>query len=157
MIRAIVRGVVTAKGWHAPGRAGFETINFAHDTLNRWESKTAPAPVGRFIPLPVRRGRGPGGIVAPGTTRRRAVFPQQEGVLLPDVDRAPLQGPLAFSPGFALTEGSLLSPIPGLLPFPRPVVVLGVVPTPPVGLPIELAPAVPPLTPPTPPPAPPAP
>lgn len=67
---------------------------------------------------------------------------QQEGVLLPDVDRAPLQGPFASSPGVALIEGSLLSPIPGLLPFPKPVVVLGVVPYPPIGLPIELYPLV---------------
>jgi hypothetical protein len=37
-----------------------------------------------------------------------------------------------------------------LLPFPIPVVVLGVVPTPPTGLPIELAPVVPPLIWPTP-------
>lgn len=85
------------------------------------------------------------------------VVPQQEGVLLPDVDWAPLQGPFASSPGFALTEGSLLSPIPGLLPFPRPVVVLGVVPAPPIGLPMELPPAVPLLTPLALPPAPPAP
>lgn len=69
---------------------------------------------------------------------------QHEGVLLPDVDRAPLQGPFASIPGLALTEGSLRSPIPGLLPFPRPVVVLGVVPTPPTGLPIELVPLRPP-------------
>jgi hypothetical protein len=39
---------------------------------------------------------------------------QQDGVLLPNVDRAPLQGPFALSPGFALTEGALMSPIPGL-------------------------------------------
>jgi hypothetical protein len=69
---------------------------------------------------------------------RCATVRQQDGVLLPDVERAPLQGPLASSPGFALTEGSLLSPIPGLLPFPMPVVVLGEVPYPPIGLPIEL-------------------
>jgi hypothetical protein len=52
---------------------------------------------------------------------------QQEGVLFPDVDRAPLHGPFASSPGLALIDGSLLSPIPGLLPFPGP----GVVKTPP--------------------------
>ncbi len=52
---------------------------------------------------------------------------QQEGVLFPAVDRAPLQGPFASSPVFALIEGSLLSPIPGLLPFPKPAVELGVV------------------------------
>jgi hypothetical protein len=84
----------------------------------------------------------------------RATVPQQDGVLLPDVDRAPLQGPFASSPGFNLTEGSLLSPKPGLLPFPKPVVVLGVVPGPPTGLP---KPDVPLFTPPVLPPAPPAP
>jgi hypothetical protein len=52
---------------------------------------------------------------------------QQEGVLLPAVERAPLHGPLASSPVFALIEGSLLSPMPGLLPFPKPAVELGVV------------------------------
>jgi hypothetical protein len=67
---------------------------------------------------------------------------QQEGVLVPDVDRAPLHGPFASSPGVALIEGSVSLPIPGLLPFPRPVVVLGVVPGPPIGLPIELNPLV---------------
>jgi hypothetical protein len=78
---------------------------------------------------------------------------------LPDVDRAPLQGPFASSAGLALTEGSLLSPIPGLLPFPRPVVVLGVVPPPgdekpvlpadevPTKLPAEPPPALPPAEP----------
>lgn len=50
---------------------------------------------------------------------------QQDGVLLPAVDRAPLQGPFASSPVFALMEGSLRSPIPGLLPFPKPAVELG--------------------------------
>jgi hypothetical protein len=39
---------------------------------------------------------------------------QQDGVLLPEVDLAPLQGPFASSPGLARMEGSLLSPIPGL-------------------------------------------
>jgi hypothetical protein len=79
---------------------------------------------------------------------------QQEGVLLPDVDRAPLQGPFASSPGLSLMEGSLLSPIPGLLPFPSPAVVLGVVPAPKVGTLVELSMAVtlfmPPALPPTP-------
>ena len=50
--------------------------------------------------------------------------------MLPDVERAPLQGPFASRPTFALIEGSLLSPIPGFSPFPIPGVVLGVVPTP---------------------------
>ena len=67
----------------------------------------------------------PGGLV-PFCT----IVAQHEGVLLPDVDRAPLQGPFASSPGFAVTDGSLLSPIPGLLPFPKPAVMLGVVPLP---------------------------
>jgi hypothetical protein len=39
---------------------------------------------------------------------------QQDGVLLPEVDRAPLQGP--FAGGLALTEGSLMLPMPGLPP-----------------------------------------
>jgi hypothetical protein len=72
--------------------------------------------------------------------------------LLPDVDRAPLQGPFASSPGLARMEGSLLSPIPGLFPFPNPAVVLGVVPAPKFGKllgfggndPLYIPPALPP-------------
>lgn len=76
-----------------------------------------------------------------------------------------MQGPFASSPGFALTDGSLISPMPELR-FPVPVVVPGVVlpleddkpevplaDEPPIEPPVELPPvALPAAPPPAPPP-----
>lgn len=96
-------------------------------------------------------------------------------MLLPDVDRAPLQGPFAFRPGFVLTDGSLILPTPELLPAPALPVPMPVVPgvvvlpgadrpdvppvaEPPTELPVEAPPVAPPAAPPpAPPPDPPPP
>src|SRR6185437_1758894 len=66
-------------------------------------------------------------VARPGVSHDLALPPHSRGgtaltlsriVLLPDIDRAPLQGPFASRPVFALIEGPLLSPIQGCCRFP---------------------------------------